>query len=123
MRSAIEPFEIRIEDAILEDLRTRLARTRFPDEIADTGWEDGVPTSYLRDLVRYWHDGYDWRAQEARLNAFAHFRTLIDGQWIHFVDARSPHPEAFPLLLMHGWPGSIVEFLDVIPRLTNPEAH
>ena len=92
MRSGIEPFEIRIEDSVLEDLRTRLARTRFPDEIEDTGWEYGVPVGYLRDLVAYWHDAYDWRAQEARLNRFPHFRTRIDGQWVHFIEARSRTP-------------------------------
>jgi pimeloyl-ACP methyl ester carboxylesterase len=123
MSSGIERFEIHVEDSVLEDLRSRLARTRFPDQIEDTGWECGAPVDYLRDLVEYWRDTYDWRAQEARLNQFAHFRTHIDGQWIHFIEARSPHPEALPLLMMHGWPGSIVEFLEVIPRLTEPEAH
>jgi epoxide hydrolase len=120
---AIESFQIRIEESVLEDLRGRLARTRFPDQIEGTGWEYGIPIDYLRDLVEYWRDTYDWRAQEARLNELPHFRTRIDGQSIHFVHARSPHPDALPLLLMHGWPGSIVEFLEVIPRLTEPEAH
>jgi pimeloyl-ACP methyl ester carboxylesterase len=120
---AIEPFEIRVEDAVLEDLRDRLARTRFPDQIDGTGWEYGLPVEYLRELVQYWRDVYDWRAAEARLNRFEHFRTEIDGQSIHFVHARSPHADAMPLLLTHGWPGSIAEFLDVIPRLTAPEAH
>jgi pimeloyl-ACP methyl ester carboxylesterase len=98
-------------------------RTRFPDQIEGTGWEYGIPTDYLRELVGYWHDTYDWRAQEARLNELEHFRTSIDRQSIHFVHARSAHADALPLLLTHGWPGSIVEFLDVIPRLTDPEAH
>jgi pimeloyl-ACP methyl ester carboxylesterase len=93
------------------------------DVIDDTGWEYGIPFGYLGELVEYWRDTFDWRAQEARLNELAHFRTLIDGQPIHFVHARSPHEDALPLLLTHGWPGSIVEFLDVIPRLTDPEAH
>ncbi len=115
----IEPFEIRVDDAVLDDLRARLAQTRFPDQIEDTGWEYGIPVDYLRELVEYWRDTYDWRAHEARLNDLAHFRTSIDGQSIHFVHARSAHADAFPLLLMHGWPGSIVEFLDVIPRLTD----
>ncbi len=118
MTNAIEPFEIRVDEALLADLRDRLARTRFPQQIAGTGWEYGVPTDYLRDLVTYWRDEYDWRAQESRLNTFEQFRTTIDGQSIHFVHARSPRPDAFPLLLTHGWPGSIVEFLDVIPLLT-----
>jgi pimeloyl-ACP methyl ester carboxylesterase len=123
MPAPIEPFEIDVSDLVLDDLADRLAATRFPDEIDDTGWEYGVPIAYLRDLVDYWRDGYDWRAQEARLNELAHFRTRIDGQDIHFVHARSSHTNALPLLLVHGWPGSIVEFLDVIPRLTEPEAH
>jgi pimeloyl-ACP methyl ester carboxylesterase len=119
----IEPYQIRVDDAVLEDLRTRLARTRFPDQIEDTGWEYGFPVDYLRDLVAYWRDQYDWRVQEARLNELPHFRTRIDGQSIHFIRARSAHAGALPLLIMHGWPGSVVEFLDVIPLLTAPEAH
>jgi epoxide hydrolase len=120
---AVQRFRIHVDDSVLEDLRGRLARTRFPDQIEGTGWEYGVPTDYLRELVAYWRDEYDWRAQETRLNELAHFRTRIDGQSIHFVHARAAREDAFPLLLMHGWPGSIVEFLDVIPRLTHPEAH
>ena len=119
----IERFEIRIDDSVLDDLRNRLALTRLPDQIDGTGWEYGIPEDYLRDLVEYWRDTYDWRAQEERLNELAHFRTWIDGQSIHFIHARSAHADAFPVLLMHGWPGSVVEFLDVIPRLTDPEAH
>jgi epoxide hydrolase len=118
-----EGFEIRVYDAVLEDLRRRLTHTRFPDQIEGTGWEYGVPVDYLRELVEYWRDTYDWRAQEARLNELAHFRTEIDDQSIHFIHARSEHEDALPLLLVHGWPGSVVEFLDVIPRLTEPEAH
>jgi pimeloyl-ACP methyl ester carboxylesterase len=123
MSEAVETFRIEIEDAVLDDLRERLARTRLPDQIDGTGWEYGIPMDYLRELVDTWRDAYDWRAQEARLNALPQLRTRIDGQSIHFVHARSKHEEALPLLLVHGWPGSIVEFLDVIPRLTDPEAH
>jgi len=123
MSEAIERFQIHVDDAVLEDLRRRLAQTRFPDQIEGTGWEYGIPLDYVRELVDYWHDKYDWRAQEARLNELAQFRTRIDGQPIHFVHARSAHAGAFPLLITHGWPGSVVEFLDVIPRLTQPEAH
>ena len=123
MSEAIERFAIHVDDAVLEDLRRRLALTRFPDQIDDTGWEYGISLAYLRELVEYWRDAYDWRAQEARLNAFAHFRTRIDGQSIHFVHARAARTDALPLLLMHGWPGSIVEFLDVLPRLTDPLSH
>jgi pimeloyl-ACP methyl ester carboxylesterase len=123
MTEAMEPFEIDVNDLVLEDLADRLADTRFPDEIDDAGWEYGMPVGYLRELVEYWRNGYDWRAQEARLNELQHFRTPIDGVSTHFIHARSPHADALPLLLIHGWPGSVVEFLDVIPRLTEPERH
>jgi pimeloyl-ACP methyl ester carboxylesterase len=123
MSEEIERFEIHVEESVLEDLRGRLARTRFPDQIEGTGWEYGISIDYLRELVEYWRDEYDWREHEARLNALAHFRTRIDGQSIHFVHARSADPDAFPLLIMHGWPGSIVEFVDVIPLLTEPEGY
>jgi pimeloyl-ACP methyl ester carboxylesterase len=117
----IEQFPIRVDEATLEDLHDRLARSRFPDQIAGTGWSYGMPMDYLRTLVEYWRDTYDWRVHEARLNTFDHFRSEIDGQSIHFIHALSPHPDALPLLMTHGWPGSIVEFLDVMPRLTHPE--
>ncbi len=122
MSESIDQFHIEISDAVLEDLRSRLERTRFPDQIDGTGWEYGVPIDYLRELVEYWHHAYDWRAQEVRLNSFSQFTTRIDEQTIHFIHARSAHAEAVPLLLTHGWPGSVVEFLDVIPRLTDPES-
>lgn len=114
----IEPFRVDVDDGLLDDLHRRLEHTRLPDEIHDTGWEYGISLDYLRELVQYWLGEYDWRAQEARLNELAHFRTEIDGQSIHFVHARSSHEDAMPLLMTHGWPGSIVEFLDVIPQLT-----
>ena len=120
--SEIRPFEVRVDDAVLADLHDRLARSRFAAPLDGAGWEYGVPPDYLRALATYWRDAYDWRAEEARLNAFAQATTRIDGQTIHFVHARSPHADAMPLLLTHGWPGSVVEFLDVIPRLTDPEA-
>jgi pimeloyl-ACP methyl ester carboxylesterase len=123
MSEGMEEFRIQIDGAVLEDLRRRLEQTRLPDQIEGTGWECGVPRDYLRALVDYWRDEYDWRVQEARLNELSHFRTRIDGQSIHFIHARSAHPAALPLLLTHGWPGSVVEFLDVIPRLTQPEVH
>jgi pimeloyl-ACP methyl ester carboxylesterase len=119
----IEPYEILIEETVLDDLRARLGRTRFPDQIEGTGWDYGMPVAYLRELTDYWRTTYDWRVHEAKLNELAHFRTRLDGQLVHFVHARSPHDGAFPLLLTHGWPGSIVEFLDVIPMLTHPETH
>jgi pimeloyl-ACP methyl ester carboxylesterase len=122
MTEGIEPFDIRVDDADLDDLRLRLERTRFPEPVAGEGWEAGMPVPYLRELVGYWLGPYDWRAEEARLNGFPHFRTTIDGQSIHFLHVRSPHEGALPLLLVHGWPGSFAEFLDVVPRLTDPPA-
>jgi pimeloyl-ACP methyl ester carboxylesterase len=122
MSDAIDRFTVQVDDDVLHDLHDRLTRTRFPDQIDGTGWEYGIPVDYLRRLVDYWRDEYEWRAQEARLNELPHFRTTIDGQSIHFIHARSAHPDALPLLITHGWPGSVVEFLDVIPRLTDPEA-
>jgi pimeloyl-ACP methyl ester carboxylesterase len=123
MSDAIDTFDIRVDDAILDDLRARLGRTRFPDQIEGTTWEGGIPIAYLRELVEYWLDAYDWRIHEARLNQFPNYHTRIDGQSIHFIHQRSPHPDALPLLITHGWPGSIVEFLDIIPRLTDPPAY
>jgi pimeloyl-ACP methyl ester carboxylesterase len=122
MSDGVEPFEFRADDADLEDLAYRLARTRFADPVAGEGWEAGIPMPYLRELVGYWTDTFDWRAQEARFNGLPHFVTSIDGQSIHFVHVRSPHEDALPVVLVHGWPGSFLEFWDVIPRLTDPTA-
>ncbi|WP_436758618.1 epoxide hydrolase family protein [Streptosporangium sp. V21-05] len=121
--TGIRPFHIDIPQADLDDLRDRLARTRWPRELPDTGWSRGVPLDYLKDLAAYWAGGFDWRAQEARLNAFPQFVTTIDGQDIHFLHVRSPEPDARPLLLTHGWPSSPYEFLEVIGPLTDPRAH
>ncbi|MEE8580759.1 MAG: epoxide hydrolase family protein [Myxococcota bacterium] len=123
MSEKIEPFQIQIDDEALEDLRRRLAATRFPDQIEGTGWTYGIELSYLKELVAYWRDKFDWRAQEARLNRFEHFHTEIDGQNIHFIHARSRHERAIPIIISHGWPGSVVEFLDVIEPLRDPGAH
>jgi len=120
---AVTPFRLEIPDAELRDLRERLARTRWPEAETVTDWSQGVPLGYLRELCEYWATGYDWRATEARLNALPQFRTEIDGLGIHFLHVRSPHPGALPLVLTHGWPGSIVEFLKVIGPLTDPTAH
>ena len=116
----IEPFRIDVPDAVLDDLHERLARTRFPNEIEGIGWDQGTPLAYLQELVAYWRDRYDWRVHEARLNSYDNFVTEIDGQRIHFLHVPSPHPGAMPVLLVHGWPGSVVEFLDVIEPLTDP---
>jgi len=123
MSRAIEPYRIAVPDEAIADLRRRLAATRFPDQIPGTGWDYGAELSYLKDLVRSWKDEFDWRAQEERLNALDHYTTEADGQRIHFVHARSKHDDAFPLVISHGWPGTVVEFLDVIGPLVDPEAH
>jgi hypothetical protein len=116
-------FCIEGSEAELCDLRHRLERTRWPEREIVEDWSQGVPLAYLRELCRYWGDGYDWRATEARLNALPQFRTAIDGLGIHFLHVLSPHPEALPLIITHGWPGSIIEFLKVIGPLTDPTAH
>ena len=116
----IAPFLIDIPETELAELRDRLLRTRWPDTETGEDWSQGVPLDYARDLCGYWAREYDWRVTEARLNALPQFRTEIDGLGIHFLHVRSPHPDALPLILSHGWPGSIVEFLKVIEPLTNP---
>jgi len=119
----IEPFEIRIPDAVLQDLRERLARTRFPDEIPGSGWGYGTELAYMRELVAYWMDRYDWRAAEARLNALPQFRARVGGLDVHFIHVRGKGPKPLPLVMTHGWPGSVTEFLEVIGPLTDPGAH
>ena len=119
----IEEFRIDIPQADLDDLADRLARTRWPSSLPGPVWERGVPVSYLRELAEYWRGGFDWRAQEARLNSWPQYITQIDGQKIHFLHVRSPEPDATPLLLLHGWPGSVVEFTRVIGPLSDPRAH
>jgi pimeloyl-ACP methyl ester carboxylesterase len=117
------PFEIRAGEDVLADLAARLRRTRWPEAATADGWAQGVPLAELRELCAYWADGYDWRASEARLNRMPQFRATVDGLGIHFVHARSPHPDAVPLVLTHGWPGSVVEFGRVLGPLTDPVAH
>jgi pimeloyl-ACP methyl ester carboxylesterase len=119
----IRPFRIDIPQADLDDLADRLARTRWPDELSGAEWNYGVTVEYVKGLVDYWRDRYDWRSWEARLNEYPQFTTTIDGQNIHFLHIRSADPHALPLVLTHGWPGSIVEFLDVIGPLSDPRAH
>ena len=123
MHETIRPFRLDVPQADLDDLRERLARTRWPDELPGTGWETGVPLGYLKDLVAYWHTSYDWRAHEARMNEFPQFTTAIDGQNVHFLHVRSPEPDALPLIITHGWPGSVVEFMKIIGPLTDPAGH
>lgn len=117
---AVTPFVIDIHQSELDDLTARLERTRFPAPLPGDGWDTGVPIEYLRELVGYWKDEYDWRAAETEINQMPQFTTTIDGQTIHFLHVRSEATDATPLLLTHGWPGSFVEFLDVIEPLANP---
>jgi pimeloyl-ACP methyl ester carboxylesterase len=128
----IEEYRVSIPQADLDDLADRLARTRWPSSLPGAawdrgapgaGWERGVPVGYLRELAEYWRDGFDWRAQEARLNSYPQYTTRIDGQKIHFLHVKSPEPDATPLLLLHGWPGSVVEFTRVIGPLSDPGSH
>src|SRR5689334_8150545 len=119
----IEEFQIHIPQADLDDLADRLASTRWPGSLPGAAWERGVPAGYLRGLAEYWQKSFDWRAAEARLNAYPQYTTQIDGQKIHFLHVKSPEPDATPLLLLHGWPGSFVEFLHVIGPLSDPRAH
>ncbi|SEG75380.1 Pimeloyl-ACP methyl ester carboxylesterase [Thermomonospora echinospora] len=121
--TAIRPFRIEIPQADIDDLRERLARTRWAADLPGTGWERGVPTAYLRELAEYWAGDYDWRVHEAALNDLPQFTTTIDGAGVHFLHVRSPEPEATPLMLLHGWPGSVVEFTDLIGPLTDPATH
>jgi len=120
---AIEPFRIAASDADLDDLRRRLRATRWPEREVVDDWSQGIPLAYVQDVCAYWADKYDWRARERRLNQWPQFRTPIDGLGIHFLHARSPHANALPLVMTHGWPGSIVEFQKVLGPLVDPPAH
>ncbi|GII97299.1 epoxide hydrolase family protein [Sinosporangium siamense] len=119
----IRPFHIDIPQADLDDLHDRLARTRWPDDLNGVGWSYGVPVSYARKLAEHWRTAYDWRRHEAALNEIPQFTTEIDGQEIHFLHVRSPEPDALPLIVTHGWPGSVVEFMKIIGPLTDPRAY
>src|SRR5215218_7804153 len=119
----IRPFRVEIPQADLDDLTARLDRTRFPAPAPGDDWTYGVPNSYLVDVVEQWRTAYDWRAQESRMNEFPHFLTEIDGQTIHFLHVPSAEAGATPLLLLHTYPGSFVDFLDLISPLTDPVAH
>jgi epoxide hydrolase len=110
---AIQPFRIDIPQADLDDLKARLDRTRWPDQLPGVGWDYGIPLDYVRELAGYWRTSYDWRVHEQRLNEFPQFTTVIDGQTIHFLHVRSSEQDALPLIITHGWPGSFVEFMEV----------
>ena len=118
-----QPFTVHIPQMTLDDLRDRLARTRWPDEPAGAGWDYGTDLAYLRELVDYWRDGFDWRAQEVAINRFAHFRAELDGIGIHFIHERGKGKNPLPIMLLHGWPSSFLQMLDIIPLLTDPAAH
>jgi pimeloyl-ACP methyl ester carboxylesterase len=120
MSEAVSPFLLAVPDADLADLRERLERTRWPERETVDDWSQGPPLAHIQDLCAYWAAEYDWRAVEARLNRLGQFRTEIDGLGIHFLHIRSPHPDALPIVLTHGWPGSVIEFLDTIDRLVDP---
>jgi pimeloyl-ACP methyl ester carboxylesterase len=119
----IRPYAVHVSDESIDDLHRRLAQARWPEPATVPDWSQGVPLDWLRALCGYWADGYDWRRLEAQLNALPQFRTGIDGTDIHFIHLRSPHPDALPLLLTHGWPGSVVEFLDVLGPLAEAGFH
>lgn len=120
---APESFTIAVPDDVLDDLHRRLDHTRWPDQAPGVPWELGIPVGVVRDAIDHWRHHYDWRAREARMNAWPNFLTTAAGERVHFIHARSPHPEATPIVLTHGWPGSFVEFLDVLGPLTDPVAH
>lgn len=119
----ILPFEIQVSDAAIEDLQRRLAATRMPDQLRQTSWEYGTDSSYLAELLSYWRNDFDWREQESQLNQFDQFKTEIDGLDMHFIHQRSENPNAIPLMVVHGWPGSVAEFTKIIGPLTDPVAH
>lgn len=119
----VHPFKIDIPQSVLDDLRDRLARTRWPDAVEGAGWDYGFNLDYLEELVAYWRDHFDWRAQETALNRLPHFRATVDGVGIHFIHEKGRGPDPLPLLITHGWPGSFLEFLAIIPLLTDPARH
>jgi epoxide hydrolase len=119
----VTPYTAVIPDVDLEDLRARLGRVRWPGEIAEAGWDYGVPLAYVRELAAHWRDGFDWPAQELRLNTYPQFLSTVDGEQIHFLHVRSPEADALPLIVTHGWPMSVFEYLSLIGPLSDPRAH
>jgi hypothetical protein len=120
---SVEPFEARVSQAILDDLRERLAATRWPDEVSDAAWDYGANPQYMRELVGYWLEDFDWRTQDERINSFDHFRSEVDGFGIHFVHERGKGVNPVPLLALHGWPSSFYQMLKIVPLLADPGAH
>jgi epoxide hydrolase len=121
--TAITPYRISVSDNVLADLKARLRNTRWPEAELVSDWSQGAPLKWIQDICHYWAEAYDWRQREALLNRFTQFTTEFDGLNIHFIHARSPHPQAMPLVITHGWPGSVVEFHKIIAPLTDPTAH
>ena len=119
----IKPFTVDIPESELDDLRSRIRNTRWPEAETVDDWSQGIPLAYTRELADYWLNDYDWRRFEQRLNSWPQFTTEIDGLDIHFIHYQSPHPEAIPMIISHGWPGSVVEFHKVIDALVNPTEH
>ena len=119
----IKPFTVGLRPAVLDDLRERLENTRWPDEVSGAGWDYGTNLGFMRSLIDYWHEDFDWPAQERALNALPHFLAEIDGQDIHFIHARGRGPKPLPIIITHGWPSSFVEMLKLIPLLAVPGAH
>ncbi|ODU05958.1 MAG: epoxide hydrolase [Pseudonocardia sp. SCN 72-86] len=119
----VRPYRLHVPQKAVDDLHDRLGRVRWPDELPDAGWSYGIPLEYLRELAHHWRTAYDWRVHEARINAMPQTITTIDGTAVHAIHVRSPEPDALPLVLTHGWPGSVVEFLDVVGPLADPRSH
>jgi pimeloyl-ACP methyl ester carboxylesterase len=120
---AVEPFAIDVPDSVLDDLRARLERTRWPDELPGTGWDYGSNLDYIKELVEYWRTKFDWRAQEKLINSFSHFKTEVDGLGIHFIHEKGKGPNPMPLIVTHGWPGTFFEMHKIIPFLSDPANH
>ena len=119
----VQPYNIQVPEETLADLQERLARTRWPDEISGSGWDYGTNLAYLKELVDYWRNGFDWRAQEKLINTFAHYRTQVDGLGIHFIHEKGTGPNPLPLVVTHGWPGTFFEMHKILPLLTDPGSH
>ncbi len=120
---AVQPYKIEIPDSVLDDLKSRLERTRWPDELPDTGWDYGSNLDYVKELVEYWRTKFDWHAQEKLINSFSHFKSKVDGLNIHFIHEKGKGPNPMPLVITHGWPGTFFEMYKVIPMLSDPASH
>ena len=123
MNHNLQPFRCDVPEDVLADLKARLGNTRFPDQLDGAGWDYGTERSYLEELCTYWRDSFDWRAAEARFNRFPQFTTEINGENVHCYHIRSPEPDALPLIITHGYPGSVAEFLDILGPLSDPASH